>query len=444
MFAHRNELEEKMKRLQVEKTTLPLIGTVRVPGDKSISHRAVMFGAVADGPTVVQGFLTAEDCLRTVDCFRKMGVRISDPSAAEMRIEGCGWEGLQEPTEVLDVGNSGTTIRLLLGILAGRPFHAILQGDSSIARRPMKRVVEPLRSMGARIDGRQDGQYAPLAVRGGGLVGRSLVSPVASAQVKSAILLAGLQAEGTTTFKEPSLSRDHTERMLSAFGVRINTQGTTISVEGGQRLQGDVLLRVPGDISSAAYFLAAATLVPGSRLTLKEVGINPTRTGLLDVLETMGGKVHIVNRQTWGGEPVADLYVEAAQLQAMTIEGDLIPRLIDEIPVIAVLATQAEGTTVIRDAQELRVKESDRIAMVSRFLNDMGAQVEPTDDGMIIHGPTPLKGAVVDTAGDHRIGMAAFVAGLIADGPTQITRAEAINVSFPDFARQFQGLFRSG
>lgn len=432
-----------MDSLLVEKSERPLHGTVRVPGDKSISHRAVMFGAVADGPTVVQGFLMGEDCLRTVDCFRKMGVSISTPSASEMRIEGRGWEGLQEPAEVLDVGNSGTTIRLLLGILAGRPFHAVLQGDASIARRPMKRVVEPLRAMGARIDGRQDGQYTPLAVRGGGLVGRGWSSPVASAQVKSAVLLAGLQAEGTTTFLEPSLSRDHTERMLSAFGVTLRREGTMVSVEGGQRLQGGVSLRIPGDISSAAYFLAAATLVPGSRLILKEVGVNPTRTGLLDVLAAMGGKVEMVERQMWGGEPVADLYVEASPLQATTVEGDLVPRLIDEIPVIAVLATQAEGTTVIRDAQELRVKETDRIATVSRFLTDMGARVEPTDDGMIIHGPTPLKGAVVDTAGDHRIGMAAYVAGLIAEGTTRILRAEAINVSFPDFARQFHALLRS-
>lgn len=431
-----------MTVIYVEKPSQPLTGNVHVPGDKSISHRAVMLGAVADGLTVIHGFLMSEDCLRTVDCFRKMGVDISTPSAQEMRILGRGWEGLQEPEEVLDVGNSGTTIRLLLGILAGRPFHAVLQGDSSIARRPMKRVVDPLRAMGARIDGRQDGQYAPLAVRGGGLTGRDFTSLVASAQVKSAILLAGLQAAGKTTVREPYPSRDHTERMLSAFGVTVHQEGTTSAVEGGQRLQAGGTIRIPGDISSAAYFLAAATLVPGSRLMLKEVGINPTRTGLLDVLQAMGGKVSMTNRQTWGGEPVADLFVESARLQATTIEGALIPRLIDELPVIAVLATQAEGTTVIRDAQELRVKETDRIATVSRFLTDMGAKVEPTADGMVIHGPTPLKGTTVDTAGDHRIGMAAFVAGLIAEGTTRIERAEAINVSFPTFAQQFRQLLR--
>ena len=432
-----------METLQVEKPAHPLIGTVSVPGDKSISHRAVMLGAVAEGTTVVQGFLMSEDCLRTVDCFRKMGIVISTPSSQEMRIEGRGWEGLQEPTEVLDVGNSGTTIRLLLGILSGRPFHAVLQGDSSIARRPMKRVVDPLRTMGARIDGRQDGQYAPLAVRGGKLKGCTLTTPVASAQVKSAILLAGLQADGETTVCEPYISRDHTERMLSAFGVPVRQEGTAWTVKGGQQLKGGGVLQIPGDISSAAYFLAAATLVPGSQLVLKNVGINPTRTGILDVLEAMGGKVEIGNHQTWGGEPVADLHVEASSLTATTIEGSIIPRLIDELPIIAVLATQAEGTTIIRDAQELRVKETDRIATVSRFLTDMGAKVEPTDDGMIIHGPTPLKGAVVDTVGDHRIGMAAYVAGLVADGTTRIEKAEAINVSFPGFANQFTQLFRS-
>lgn len=432
-----------METLCVEKPVKPLTGIMSVPGDKSISHRAVMLGAVADGTTVIRGFLMSDDCLRTVDCFRMMGVTISTPSNQEMRIEGRGWEGLQEPTQVLDVGNSGTTIRLLLGMLAGRPFHAVLQGDASIGRRPMKRVVDPLRSMGARIDGRQDGQYTPLAVRGGSLTGRRFTSPVASAQVKSAILLAGLQAEGETTVTEPSVSRDHTERMLSAFGVTVDRQDTTVRVQGGQRLYGDLTLSIPGDISSAAYFVAAATLIPKSQLVLKNVGINPTRTGLLDVLQAMGGKVDMVDRKMWGGEPVADLCVTSSQLQATTIEGELIPRLIDELPIIAVLATQAEGKTVIRDAQELRVKETDRIATVSRFLADMGAQVEPTADGMIIYGPTPLKGATVDTHGDHRIGMAAFVAGLIADGPTRIVGAKAINVSFPGFAQCFQHLFRS-
>jgi len=431
-----------MTELHVEEAAKSLAGTVRVPGDKSISHRAIMLGSVADGPTRIHGFLVAEDCLRTVDCFRKMGVAISQPSADEVVVDGKGWEGLREPDAVLDVGNSGTTIRLLLGILAGRPFHSVIQGDASIARRPMKRVVKPLREMGAHIDGRQEGNYAPLAVRGGRLTGIEYTSPVASAQVKSAILLAGLQATGKTMVHEPCPSRDHTERMLSAFGVTVTRQGSTTIVDGMQRLQGGVQLRVPGDISSAAYFLVAASLVKGSSLLLKEVGINPTRTGILDVLQAMGGSVEILNRQTWGDEPVADLLVQASDLQATVIEGNLIPRLIDEIPVIAVLATQAEGTTIIRDAQELRVKETDRIATVSRFLKDMGANVEPTADGMIIHGPTPLKGAVVDTSGDHRIGMAAFVAGLIASGRTRICNAEAINVSFPGFAEQFRQLLR--
>ncbi len=431
-----------MTQLHVEKASRSLTGAVRVPGDKSISHRAIMLGSVADGPTRIHGFLVAEDCLRTVDCFRKMGIAISQPSADEMVVEGQGWEGLREPDSILDVGNSGTTIRLLLGILAGSSFHSVLQGDASIARRPMKRVVEPLRAMGAHIDGRQAGNYAPLAIRGGSLSGIQFSSPVASAQVKSAILLAGLQASGKTTIHEPYLSRDHTERMLAAFGVAVQKQNTTTTINGMQRLQGGVHLRVPGDISSAAYFLVAASLVKGSSLFLKEVGINPTRTGILDVLQAMGGKVEILNRQSWGEEPVADLHVHASELQATIIEGDLIPRLIDEIPVIAVLATQAEGTTIIRDAQELRVKETDRIATVSRFLKDMGARVEATADGMIIHGPTPLQGTTVDTCGDHRIGMAAYVAGLIASGSTRIHGAEAINISFPGFAERFDQLLR--
>lgn len=407
-------------------------GESSVPGDKSISHRAIMLGAVAEGKSEVRGFLPGADCRSTISCFRRLGVPITELSPTHVVVEGQGFEGLKEPEEVLDVGNSGTTIRLLMGILAGRPFHSVLLGDSSIAQRPMSRVAEPLRRMGAQIRGRAGGNHTPLSILGGPLTGIRYHSPVASAQVKSAILLAGLQASGSTSVTEPALSRDHTERMLGTFGAPVQREGLTVTVSGGARLTGQSI-QVPGDISSAAFLLAAAAIVPGSELLIRNVGINPTRTGILDVLQMMGARIEVDNVREWAGEPVADLLVRHSPLQGTVVEGELIPRLIDEIPVLAVIATQAEGETIIRDAQELRVKETDRIAVVSHFLNQMGAKVEPTEDGMRIQGPTPLTGAAIHSAGDHRIAMSAYVAGLVAEGKTQILGSEAIDISFPSF-----------
>ncbi|MFO7289713.1 MAG: 3-phosphoshikimate 1-carboxyvinyltransferase [Bacillota bacterium] len=406
---------------------------LQVPGDKSISHRAVMFGAIAEGTTRIENFLPGEDCLHTIECFRRLGVKIDREGPTTLTVHGRGWQGLREPDQCLDVGNSGTTIRLLLGILAGSPFFSIVHGDASIARRPMDRVVEPLRRMGARIDGRDGGRFAPLAVRGGELRGIEHHSPVASAQVKSCLLLAGLRAEGWTRVREPHPSRDHSERMLTAFGAKLSLEEGTISVRGGQGLSGRHV-RVPGDISSAAFLFAAALLVPGSRVTVRDVGINPTRTGILDVFRSMGAEVTVTPKDQWCGEPVGDVTVTGGPLRGVEVGGSLIPRLIDEIPVLAVVATQAEGRTVIRDAAELKVKESNRIATVAEELRKLGARVEETPDGMVIEGPTPLRGGLLDSHGDHRIGMAMAVAGLAAEGGVGVNGEEAIAVSFPNFA----------
>lgn len=407
-------------------------GEITVPGDKSISHRAVMFGSMAKGKVSISGFLPGADCLSTISCFQQMGVSI-EQEGDRVTVVSQGLEGLREPHEVLDVGNSGTTIRLMAGILAGRPFHSTLIGDESIARRPMKRVMGPLRELGARIDGRADGEFTPLSIRGGQLQGIEYQSPVASAQVKSAILLAGLQASGKTTVYEPHLSRDHTERMLSSFGIKLHSFDGGVSIEGGQTLQQQEEIRVPGDISSAAFMLAAAAIVPNSKLVIKNVGINPSRTGVLDVLKEMGATLEIQNVREESGEPVADLYIEHSSLKGIEVSGAIIPRLIDEIPIIAVLATQAEGTTVIKDASELKVKETNRIDVMVEELQKMGAKVEPTEDGMVIHGVTPLRGAKCHSHGDHRIGMSMAIAGLVAEGETSVEDAEAINVSFPGF-----------
>ncbi|HZG14955.1 MAG TPA: 3-phosphoshikimate 1-carboxyvinyltransferase [Candidatus Bathyarchaeia archaeon] len=410
-----------------------ITGEAVVPGDKSISHRAVMFGALAEGTTSISGFLPGADCLSTISCFRRMGIEI-EQEGDRVTVHGKGWFGLQEPERGLDVGNSGTTIRLMSGILATQPFHCVVEGDESIARRPMRRVVTPLREMGAKIDGRKNGEFTPLSIRGGELKGIAYQSPVASAQIKSSILLAGLQAQGTTSVTEPHLSRDHTERMLQAFGVNVSREGLTVSVQGGQVLKGREI-QVPGDISSAAFLIAAVMVVPDSTLLIRNVGINPTRTGIIDAVRAMGGQIELQNQRVVNEEPIADLFVQHSELTGTIIEGDLIPRLIDEIPVIAVMATQAQGRTIIRDAEELRVKETDRIATVVSELSKFGANVTPTDDGMIIEGPTKLTGAAIDSLGDHRIGMAMAIAGLIAEGETTIANAEAINVSFPGFAQ---------
>ncbi|MCG5250030.1 3-phosphoshikimate 1-carboxyvinyltransferase [Brevibacillus agri] len=408
-----------------------ITGTVRVPGDKSISHRAVMFGALAEGVTTIEGFLPGADCLSTISCFRRLGIEI-EQQGDKVTVHGKGWYGLQEPLQHLDVGNSGTTIRLMSGIMATQPFHVVMEGDESIAKRPMRRVIGPLRQMGAKIDGRKDGEFTPLSIRGGKLEAIAYQSPVASAQVKSAILLAGLQANGVTSVTEPHLSRDHTERMLQAFGVSVVRDGLTVSVEGGQKLTGRAI-SVPGDISSAAFLIAAVMVVPGSSLLIENVGINPSRTGIIDVVKAMGGSLELLNERVVNEEPVADLLVTHSELHGIEIAGDIIPRLIDEIPVIAVMATQAKGKTVIRDAEELKVKETDRIATVVSQLSKFGGRVTPTEDGMIIEGETPLTGAVIDSMGDHRIGMAMAIAGLAATGETGIENEEAIDVSFPGF-----------
>ncbi|TYR81677.1 3-phosphoshikimate 1-carboxyvinyltransferase [Priestia megaterium] len=413
-------------------TVKGLKGVIQVPGDKSISHRSVMFGAIAEGTTTISGFLPGDDCLSTISCFQKLGVDIQMVNEETVIVKGRGIKGLKEPVDILDVGNSGTTIRLIMGILANTLHHHTLIGDESIAKRPMKRVTGPLREMGINLDGRQDANFTPLVIRGGKAKGIQYHSPVASAQVKSAVLLAGLQAEGTTSVTEPEKSRDHTERMLEAFGVQVKEDGLTVSIEGGQTLKG-THVEVPGDISSAAFFLVAGSIVPNSRIELKKIGINPTRTGILDALKKMGAAINTIAANREAAEPFADLVVETSSLKGTEIGGDLIPRLIDEIPIIALAATQAEGTTVIKDAAELKVKETNRIDTVVNELTKMGANIEATEDGMVIHGGTRLHGAQVNSYGDHRIGMMLAVASCIAEGETVIENRDAVSVSYPQF-----------
>ncbi|MDP4169411.1 MAG: 3-phosphoshikimate 1-carboxyvinyltransferase [Bacillota bacterium] len=415
-----------------------LIGAVNIPGDKSISHRSVMFGAIANGTTTVTNFLAGEDCLSTISCFRKLGVKIEE-HGDKLSIEGRGFEGLCEPSEVLDVGNSGTTIRLLMGILAGRPFFSSLQGDRSIARRPMTRVVNPLRAMGAVIDGRKEGGYTPLSVRGGSLKSIRYELPVASAQVKSALLFAGLQAEGETVLIEKAETRDHTERMIELFGGKIETANRVIKIQGGQKLKA-VSIQVPGDISSAAFFLVAGAIVNGSEILLKNVGLNPTRSGIIDVMKEMGADLTVIPSEHATQEPSGDIMIRTSLLKGTVIEGDMIPRLIDEIPIIALLATQAEGTTIIKNAGELKVKETNRIDTVVGELKKLGASIEATDDGMIIHGRTALTGAAVSSHGDHRIGMMLAVASLICKGDLHLEDPHSIAVSYPQFFNHLYSL----
>lgn len=407
-----------------------LTGSIQVPGDKSISHRAIMFGSMASGTTTVKGFLMGDDCLSTISCFQKLGVKI-DISDEVVTIQSEGEDSWKEPSEVLDTGNSGTTTRLMLGLLAGTSFHSVLAGDESIAKRPMKRIINPLREMGADIRGRMDGQYTPLAVQGTALKAIDYTLPVASAQVKSAILLAALKAEGKTVIHEPIASRDHTEIMLEHFGATITRENQLIKLEGGQKLTA-AHVQVPGDISSAAFMIGAALVTENSKVTLKNVGINPTRTGILDVIEKMGASFELVENDT-EGERSADVTVYSSKLKGTEIGGELIPRLIDEIPLIALIATQAEGTTVIKDAEELRVKETDRIAAVVKELSKMGANIEATEDGMIIQGPTALTGAEMTSYGDHRLGMMAAIGALTASGEVVIDDPECISISYPNF-----------
>jgi 3-phosphoshikimate 1-carboxyvinyltransferase len=429
-----------------------LHGTVSVPGDKSISHRALLLGALALGDTRVRGWLPAEDCQATLRCVRGLGVEVEQQSETELVVHGAGLRGLREPADVLDCGGSGTTMRLLAGILAGQPFTSVLTGNEALRRRPMGRVAEPLRKMGATVLGRGDGRLPPLAIKGGGLQAMDYFMPVASAQVKSALLLAGLFAEGTTIVHEPGPARDHTERMLRSFGVRLAVDGSRISVTGGQELRApEEWLTVPADFSSAAFPILAAAIVPGSIVQLAEIGVNPTRTGLLDLLLAMGGDVQLVGpRSSSGGaggdgtaivdEPLADLIVRAGPLRAAEAAGDVVVRAIDEFPILTVAATQAVGETQIRDAAELKVKETDRIGAVAQELRKMGAQIEERLDGLIIHGPTALIGAQVDSHRDHRLAMALAVAGLVAQGETCVHDAGVIDDSFPGFVETMRAL----
>lgn len=415
-----------------------LRGTVTVPGDKSISHRAVLFGSIAKGITRVEGFLQGADCLSTISCFRRLGIDIEN-EAGIVTVHGKGLHGLQAPTEVLDCGNSGTTTRLISGILSGQKFPVTLTGDASIQKRPMGRIIKPLTQMGAQITSERGDGCAPLHIQGGSLHGIHYQSPVASAQVKSAILLAGLYAEGETAVTEPTLSRNHTELMLKGFGADISSSGTTASIRPVSELYGQGIT-VPGDISSAAYFLAAGSLIPNSEILIQNVGINPTRAGIVTVCNAMGADLTLLNEHVVSGEPVADLLIRTSQLKATTIEGAIIPTLIDELPVIALMACFAEGTTIIRDAAELKVKESDRIQVMVDNLTAMGAHVEGTDDGMIIEGGHPLHGAVVDSHLDHRIAMTFAIAGKLASGETEITGAECVNISYPTYYQDMEML----
>jgi 3-phosphoshikimate 1-carboxyvinyltransferase len=406
-------------------------GEITVPGDKSISHRAIMFGSIAQGITTVRGFLRGEDNLATLNAFCAMGIGIEDDGEI-LRIGGKGLHGLAEPADVLDCGNSGTSMRLITGLLAGQRFFSVLTGDRYLRNRPMGRVIEPLSRMGGCIFGRSGGDKAPLAVVGKELEGILYSSKVASAQVKSAILLAGLFAAAETEVREPHLSRDHSERMLLHFGAAVETFGGGVRVSGGRELTGRDIT-VPGDISSAAFFLVAATIVPGSELLIRGVGVNPTRTGVLDILIAMGADIELLDRREASGEPVADLLVRSARLKGIEIGGDLVPRAIDEFPVICVAASLAEGRTVIRDARELRVKETDRIAAMAANLGRAGVQVVETEDGMEITGREHLQGCVAESRGDHRIAMSMLVAGLGASSPVIVNDVECIATSFPDF-----------
>jgi 3-phosphoshikimate 1-carboxyvinyltransferase len=415
-----------------------LVGEARVPGDKSISHRAALLAAVARGSTEIDGFLEAEDCLATIAAVRALGADVLRTGAGTYRVTGAGRRGLREPANVIDCGNSGTTARLLLGLLAGQPFWSMLTGDDSLRRRPMGRVAAPLRTMGATVVGRADSTQLPLAVRGAERVQAiTYESPVASAQVKSAILLAGLTADAPVRVTEPAPSRDHSERMLRDFGARVDTVGTTVTLTPGELTAARV--RVPGDISSAAFLLVAGLVVPDTMVTVRGVGVNPTRTGLLDVIEAMGGKIEW-SEMTEGAEPTATLTVRASGLTGVTIEGPTIPRLIDEIPVLAVLAATAQGVTEVRGAAELRVKESDRIAAIARELGKMGVNVEERPDGFRLEGPQHFRGARVQSGGDHRMAMALAVAGLVADGPTIVEDTACIATSFPAFASTLNAL----
>ncbi|MBE5978649.1 MAG: 3-phosphoshikimate 1-carboxyvinyltransferase [Paenibacillaceae bacterium] len=418
----------------------PLRGELSIPGDKSISHRSIMFGSLAKGTTEITNFLQGADCLSTIACFEKMGIGIEN-NGDSVIVHGNGLFGLKKPDTILDCGNSGTTTRLISGILAAQDFDVTLTGDESIKKRPMKRIMDPLSHMGADIRSLEGNGCAPLVITGKKLYGIHYTSKVASAQVKSAILLAGLYADGETKVTEPYVSRNHSEIMLKYFGADVSAEGTTATIRPAKELYGNRIV-VPGDISSAAFFIAAGLLVPGSEILLKHVGINPTRDGILSVCRDMGADITLLNKNTDSGEPTADILVKSSTLHGTEIGGSIIPTLIDELPVIAAMACFAEGETVIRDAGELKVKESNRIEVMVRNLSAMGADVTETEDGMIIRGGRTLHGAVIDSKLDHRIAMTFAVAGLCAEGETVIKGAECVNISYPGFYQDLERLGR--
>lgn len=425
----------------------PLKGTLTVPGDKSISHRAVMFGSLADGLTEVTNFLQGADCLSTIRCFRQLGIEIHNgPFSDKVTIYGKGLHGLNKPSDFLDVGNSGTTMRLISGILCGQDFGSILNGDESIQKRPMARIITPLGNMGADIKSVNGNNFAPLIINSSSdrqkkLNGIHYISPVASAQIKSCILLAGLYASGETLVTEPTLSRNHTELMLREFGAEVKSMGNTASIQPNPTLSGRKIC-VPGDISSAAYFIVAGLIIPNSEIVIKNVGINPTRDGILQVCKKMGADISLENVIDNGSEPVADIVVRYSELTGTEISGDIISTLIDEIPVIAILACFAKGRTVIKDAAELKVKESNRIDVMVDNLTRMGADITATEDGMIINGGKPLHGAVIESKSDHRIAMSFAIAAMLADGETDIQDAECVNISYPGFYDDLQKLYQ--
>lgn len=428
--------------LRLDPAPQGLRGSIRIPGDKSISHRALMLGALAQGTTTIRGLLVGEDPQSTAACFRAMGSQIEDLNSELVTVQGIGLGQLQEPSDILNAGNSGTTLRLMLGILASHPGrYFAVTGDSSLRSRPMGRVVDPLRQMGSQIWGRQGGKLAPLSVQGQQLQGIRYQSPVASAQVKSCLLLAGLLAVGETQVQEPALSRDHSERMLRAFGADLETDpdSRTVVIRSGRELVGQTV-QVPGDISSAAFWLVAASIVPGSDLILQDVGLNPTRTGILEVLEQMGADITLLNVQEVTGEPMGDIQVRSTDLKATEIGGAVIPRLIDEIPILAVAAAYAQGTTRIRDAAELRVKESDRLAAIARQLTQMGSAITEYPDGLEIRGGIQLRGAEVESYADHRIAMSLAIAALAAQGSSFLSGAESASISYPDFFQMLRAL----
>jgi len=424
--------------LVLEKTN-KLKGSIFVPGDKSISHRSLILGSIAQGEMRIYNFLNSLDCLSSLECMRALGVEIKRGNNDSLKIKGKGLYGLEEPRDVLDVENSGTTMRLLAGLLSGQNFYSVLNGDNSIRKRPMKRVVEPLRLMGANIWGREDGHFTPLSIKGSQLNPFQYTLPVASAQVKSALLLAGLYAKGETVIKEPLSTRDHTERMLEIMQADIKISSPEITIKGGIELKSTDIF-IPGDISSAAYFITAASILKDSQIIIKQVGVNPTRIGIIEILNKMGAKIDILNYQIKSNEPQADLKIEYSELKRVEINQEDVPSLIDELPLIAVAATQAQGKTVVSGAKELRVKETDRIKAIVSELKKMSADIEEKEDGFVVRGPSKLKGAVCESYNDHRIAMSLAIAALLAEGKTVIKNSECIDISFPGFEKTLQKL----